>query len=160
MRTTVPDSSKSSGDRSPKSQDKGLKVSAENHVVVEESVIVKGDVSRKSKEARDDRRRSQAHESNAGKGWARSRVSLDEAIGKVARDGGSLNKWGSRFHFEEAWVNDEDCKKIVEVAWDAGFGTNVISRLNNSVGMVSDYLQSWNRARRKAIGLELKNLKK
>ncbi|KAL5817683.1 hypothetical protein ACOSQ3_026061 [Xanthoceras sorbifolium] len=54
------------------------------------------------------------------------------------RERDRVNRWGARFHFDEAWVDDEECRNIVERAWQGGECLDGISGLTRSVGLVED----------------------
>ncbi|KAL5783050.1 hypothetical protein ACOSP7_008079 [Xanthoceras sorbifolium] len=46
-------------------------------------------------------------------------------------------KWGSRFHFEDAWAHEEDCKGVIERAWHGSQGLFLnISDKRFGLGMI------------------------
>ncbi|KAL5856494.1 hypothetical protein ACOSQ3_003952 [Xanthoceras sorbifolium] len=75
------------------------------------------------------------------------------------RERDRVNRWGARFHFEEAWVDDEECRNIVERAWQGGECLDGISGLTRSVGLVTSRLGVWNGLNKKNKSRELNDLK-
>ncbi|KAL5762021.1 hypothetical protein ACOSP7_018285 [Xanthoceras sorbifolium] len=65
--------------------------------------------------------------------------------------------WGSRFHFEEAWVQDSECRALVEKSWAAVDSGGDLGSRGGSVAVV---LKDWNVSKRKTCDSELKSLKK
>ncbi|KAL5739684.1 hypothetical protein ACOSQ2_028864 [Xanthoceras sorbifolium] len=49
--------------------------------------------------------------------------------------------WKSRFHFEEAWVEEPDCREIVEAAWNNSYCRDAVSGVLNSSEAVADRLR-------------------
>ncbi|KAL5794439.1 hypothetical protein ACOSP7_003033 [Xanthoceras sorbifolium] len=47
------------------------------------------------------------------------------------------NSWQSRFHFEEAWLHDEEAKKIIENNWHHLQGSSTVASVLDSVGRVT-----------------------
>ncbi|KAL5770270.1 hypothetical protein ACOSP7_014424 [Xanthoceras sorbifolium] len=96
---------------------------------------------------------------------------FEDGLGKRAADdpieeeGANLhvqngsNSWQSRFHFEEAWLHDEEAKKIIENNWHHLQGSSAVASVAGSVGRVTSRLHIWNRDKRKKATLELKKLR-
>ncbi|KAL5748136.1 hypothetical protein ACOSQ2_025433 [Xanthoceras sorbifolium] len=75
-----------------------------------------------------------------------------------------VNRWsprggGSRFHFEQAWVDDVECRELVQKACGLGMGSNHMSILQNSLTVVAVNLGDWNRKKKRASLAELRSLK-
>ncbi|XP_024156552.1 uncharacterized protein LOC112164555 [Rosa chinensis] len=45
-----------------------------------------------------------------------------------------------RFHFEECWLYEEECRKMVELGWSSGTGTNPFSTICNKIANTRDVL--------------------
>ncbi|KAM6577471.1 hypothetical protein CsatB_029308 [Cannabis sativa] len=75
-------------------------------------------------------------------------------------NGQSFNKrWGSRFHFEQAWADNEDCKRIITETWEDkqhGDSIYVLSRLLHTCG---SKLKAWNAKQKKEMLARTKDLK-
>ncbi|KAL5834997.1 hypothetical protein ACOSQ4_014494 [Xanthoceras sorbifolium] len=69
------------------------------------------------------------------------------------------NSWQSHFHFEEAWLHDEEAKKIIQNNWHHLQGSSAVASVVGSVGRVTSRLQIWNRDKRKKATLELKKFR-
>ncbi|KAL5806194.1 hypothetical protein ACOSQ4_028927 [Xanthoceras sorbifolium] len=65
----------------------------------------------------------------------------------------------SRFHFEQAWADDSECRELVQKACGLGLGSNHMSTLQNSLMAVAVNLGDWNRKKNKASLAELRSLK-
>ncbi|KAL5859572.1 hypothetical protein ACOSQ4_000868 [Xanthoceras sorbifolium] len=65
----------------------------------------------------------------------------------------------SRFHFEQAWVDDVECRELVQKACGLGLGSNHMSNLQNSLSAVAVNLGDWNRKKKRASLAELRSLK-
>ncbi|KAL5754887.1 hypothetical protein ACOSP7_023107 [Xanthoceras sorbifolium] len=85
------------------------------------------------------------------------RALIVENISKKVQNGS--NSWQSRFHFEEAWLHDEEAKKIIENNWHHLQGSSAVASVLDNVGRVTSRLQTWNRDKRKTATLELKKLR-
>ncbi|KAL5795043.1 hypothetical protein ACOSP7_003637 [Xanthoceras sorbifolium] len=66
---------------------------------------------------------------------------------------------GSRFHFEQAWADDTECRELVQQACGLGLGSNHMSTLQNSLMAVVVNLGDWNRKKKRASLAELRSLK-
>uniref|UniRef100_A0A803P3V6 Reverse transcriptase n=1 Tax=Cannabis sativa TaxID=3483 RepID=A0A803P3V6_CANSA len=68
-------------------------------------------------------------------------------------------KWRSRFHYEQAWAEDEECSKIVESTWlDVSFwgsATGLRGRLNQC----GEKLNEWNKDKKTELRAKTKKLK-
>ncbi|KAL5740942.1 hypothetical protein ACOSQ2_030122 [Xanthoceras sorbifolium] len=76
----------------------------------------------------------------------------------------TVSRWGprgrgSRFHFEQAWADDPECRELIQKACGLGLGSNHMSTLQNSLMAVAVNLGDWNRKKKKASLAELRSLK-
>ncbi|KAL5839078.1 hypothetical protein ACOSQ4_011686 [Xanthoceras sorbifolium] len=87
------------------------------------------------------------------------RALIIDGIRKCSGARSGLNRVGSRFHFEQAWADEEECRVIVKRAWDLRVGRDNISCLQNSLDAVAVNLSDWNKKRRKASVEEVRSLR-
>lgn len=68
-------------------------------------------------------------------------------------------KSNTRFHFEVAWASEEECREIVERAWNNQVIENLDLLVKKSArrGMVLD---KWNKDKQNALNKEIKTRKK
>ncbi|KAL5808000.1 hypothetical protein ACOSQ3_028691 [Xanthoceras sorbifolium] len=74
----------------------------------------------------------------------------------ASRDG--LGKWSSRFHFEETWTREDNCKSIVEEAWNSVSCRDAVRGVKSSSDTVASRLISWSNAIKKERNAEFKRL--
>lgn len=48
-----------------------------------------------------------------------------------------------RFRFEEFWLHDEDCKKMVELGWEGANGGTALTRVCNKLDSTRRVLLEW-----------------
>uniref|UniRef100_A0A803QIL1 Reverse transcriptase domain-containing protein n=1 Tax=Cannabis sativa TaxID=3483 RepID=A0A803QIL1_CANSA len=54
-------------------------------------------------------------------------------------------KWGSRFYFEQAWADNEECHKIIEEVWGQNDTSNRIQNLTRLLANCGQKLKFWNK---------------
>ncbi|KAL5756462.1 hypothetical protein ACOSQ2_021208 [Xanthoceras sorbifolium] len=69
------------------------------------------------------------------------RALIIDGIRKCSGARSGLNRVGSRFHFEQAWADEEECRVIVKRAWDLRVGRDNISCLQNSLDAIDEIEQ-------------------
>ncbi|KAL5864544.1 hypothetical protein ACOSQ3_002058 [Xanthoceras sorbifolium] len=65
-------------------------------------------------------------------------------------------RWVSRFHFKEAWVNEDGCRDLIEKAWRSYESSKAISGLLGNVGVFASSWAAWNMVKKKDSGRNLK----
>ncbi|KAL5739858.1 hypothetical protein ACOSQ2_029038 [Xanthoceras sorbifolium] len=88
------------------------------------------------------------------------RVLVIDGISKLNPNRNRSSSGSSRFHFEQAWAEEEECKDIVKKFWVGSGVSNSLSRLSSCVASVTAHLGLWNKKRRKVSVLELNSLRK
>ncbi|KAM6577840.1 hypothetical protein CsatB_029677 [Cannabis sativa] len=64
-------------------------------------------------------------------------------------------RWGTQFHFESAWADDEDCTRIVNSAWQHNNPIMTTRELKDKLGRCGEALQKWNRVKWKEMTKQL-----
>uniref|UniRef100_A0A803Q7L2 CCHC-type domain-containing protein n=1 Tax=Cannabis sativa TaxID=3483 RepID=A0A803Q7L2_CANSA len=68
-------------------------------------------------------------------------------------------KWRSRFHYEQAWAEDEECSKIVDSTWlDVSYWGSTIG-LRGRLNQCGEKLNEWNKDKKTELGAKTKKLK-
>ncbi|KAF4394637.1 hypothetical protein G4B88_009887 [Cannabis sativa] len=70
-----------------------------------------------------------------------------------------IKRWG-RFHFEEAWCEEEGCKELVEQHWDGHEVCGSVRKFKAKTLRVGKALQLWNKNKKKNLNGEIDKLKK
>ncbi|KAF4393721.1 hypothetical protein G4B88_007707 [Cannabis sativa] len=108
---------------------------------------------------------------NEGSEWIDIPITLGKNVRGVnsrQKDCNMSNKeprWRSRFHYEQAWAEEEQCGKIVESVWLDNTNWGSPHGLRGRINLCGEVLKEWNkdkkadlRARTKRLKEELKNL--
>ncbi|KAK1370543.1 hypothetical protein POM88_036635 [Heracleum sosnowskyi] len=69
-------------------------------------------------------------------------------------------KRSSRFHYEEAWGEDEDCKNLIGDTWGKLGACTSAAGLKFKLGNLGYEIDSWNREKRKILNKNLVDSKK
>ncbi|KAF4396215.1 hypothetical protein G4B88_020852 [Cannabis sativa] len=84
--------------------------------------------------------------------WASDHKALIVDIPLASEDSGERKKAkSSRFHFEEAWCEEDQCKEIVEKQWSEWDIVVSGGDFKRKTGQVGKALDSWNRKKKKAL---------
>ncbi|KAM6551033.1 hypothetical protein CsatB_000841 [Cannabis sativa] len=67
--------------------------------------------------------------------------------------------WHSRFHYEQAWDDDEECKSMVKDCWTVGRPNQLLAHLVGSFDRCGQKLAGWNQTKQKLTKQKVKNLK-
>uniref|UniRef100_A0A803PG50 CCHC-type domain-containing protein n=1 Tax=Cannabis sativa TaxID=3483 RepID=A0A803PG50_CANSA len=73
---------------------------------------------------------------------------------KLDRDAGV--RWHSRFHFEHAWAEEENCLELVTQSWGAGTTSTTASELKDQLARCGAALNNWNKSRKKEMTMRTK----
>ncbi|KAF4360101.1 hypothetical protein F8388_015970 [Cannabis sativa] len=57
----------------------------------------------------------------------------------------------TRFHFEEAWCEEDECKAIVEGHWKSGEPCAIAGSFHGKTHRVGKILHGWNKKRKKEL---------
>ncbi|KAF4379885.1 hypothetical protein G4B88_021018 [Cannabis sativa] len=67
--------------------------------------------------------------------------------------------WGSRFHFEKAWAENDECMEIIKEVWSNKYSRQPVDNLNLLLKGCGDKLQRWNQLQKTALNSRFKELK-
>uniref|UniRef100_A0A803NUL6 Endonuclease/exonuclease/phosphatase domain-containing protein n=1 Tax=Cannabis sativa TaxID=3483 RepID=A0A803NUL6_CANSA len=74
--------------------------------------------------------------------------------------GNSFNRhWGTRFHFEQAWADNEDCRRIIEEVWQKKHQGDPVLQLSKLLTSCGSNLHTWNMKQKKEMHDRTKELK-
>ncbi|KAF4372651.1 hypothetical protein G4B88_030396 [Cannabis sativa] len=65
-------------------------------------------------------------------------------------------RWRTRFHFESAWAEDNECANIVQSAWQHEKEVSNTRELQSRLGRCGQALQQWNKTKKKEMSRHLK----
>uniref|UniRef100_A0A803PAS8 RNase H type-1 domain-containing protein n=1 Tax=Cannabis sativa TaxID=3483 RepID=A0A803PAS8_CANSA len=69
------------------------------------------------------------------------------------------HRWGSRFHFEQAWAKNEECRKIIKEIWASKEINSHLRTLSQLINSSGKELQVWNVQHKKDLNAQPKDLK-
>ncbi|KAF4379836.1 hypothetical protein G4B88_012759 [Cannabis sativa] len=69
-------------------------------------------------------------------------------------------KRNTRFHFEEAWCEEDECKAIVEGHWKSGEPCAIAGSFHGKTHRVGKILHGWNKKRKKELNGRITKAKK
>ncbi|KAF4369867.1 hypothetical protein F8388_011737 [Cannabis sativa] len=75
------------------------------------------------------------------------------------RDKATNHKWGYRFHFEQAWAENEECQRIIKAFWDCKVLNNPLHSLSHRITSCGKKLSVWNIQQKKDLNTRTKELK-
>uniref|UniRef100_A0A803QGC3 RNase H type-1 domain-containing protein n=1 Tax=Cannabis sativa TaxID=3483 RepID=A0A803QGC3_CANSA len=75
------------------------------------------------------------------------------------KDEAFTKKWGTRFHFEQAWAETEECHKIIEEVWREADTIQPITKLTRKINRCGEKLKSWNTQQKKVSAARTKDIK-
>lgn len=52
-----------------------------------------------------------------------------------------------RFRFEEVWLRDDECQRLVEIGWAVSVGSDPCSIISSKIASTRDILLEWSQAR-------------
>uniref|UniRef100_A0A803Q8X4 Reverse transcriptase n=1 Tax=Cannabis sativa TaxID=3483 RepID=A0A803Q8X4_CANSA len=67
--------------------------------------------------------------------------------------------WGSRFYFEKAWADNDECLEIIQEVWSNKCSRQPVDNLNFLLKGCGDKLQRWNKLQKTTLNSRLKELK-
>uniref|UniRef100_A0A803QD63 Reverse transcriptase n=1 Tax=Cannabis sativa TaxID=3483 RepID=A0A803QD63_CANSA len=70
-----------------------------------------------------------------------------------------MARWRSRFHFESAWVDDEECTEIVQSVWLMNEPIKHTKEVKNRLGKCGAALQRWNKIKKNEMTKQLNEYK-
>ncbi|KAF4397800.1 hypothetical protein G4B88_017281 [Cannabis sativa] len=65
-------------------------------------------------------------------------------------------RWRTRFHFESAWAEDEECTKIVHSVWRKDKQISNAKELKNRLGNCGEALHQWNKTKKQEMTRQLR----
>uniref|UniRef100_A0A803QMV0 Reverse transcriptase n=1 Tax=Cannabis sativa TaxID=3483 RepID=A0A803QMV0_CANSA len=68
----------------------------------------------------------------------------------------NTTRWRTRFHFESAWAEDEECSNIVQSVWQQDKKISNTRELQNRLGKCGQPLQQWNKSKKQEMTRHLK----
>lgn len=60
-----------------------------------------------------------------------------------------------RSHFEEFWLHDDECRKMVTLGWEKATGSSAFSRFCNKLNCTKNVLLEWSKSRFSNLKLEI-----
>uniref|UniRef100_A0A803P9U4 Reverse transcriptase domain-containing protein n=1 Tax=Cannabis sativa TaxID=3483 RepID=A0A803P9U4_CANSA len=69
------------------------------------------------------------------------------------------NSWKSRFHYEQAWVGEEECGKIVNNVWLDGSNWGSAKGIRGRINHCGEVLNECNKGKKAELGAKTKKLK-
>uniref|UniRef100_A0A803PF28 Reverse transcriptase domain-containing protein n=1 Tax=Cannabis sativa TaxID=3483 RepID=A0A803PF28_CANSA len=82
---------------------------------------------------------------------------LQEQIGTKGND--FKKRWGSRFHFEQAWAENEECHKIIEDVWGQQDVLQPVPALSRLLHICGHKLNRWNKNQKQEMMARSRELK-
>ncbi|KAF4358315.1 hypothetical protein F8388_014585, partial [Cannabis sativa] len=70
------------------------------------------------------------------------------------------SKRKTRFHFEEAWCQEEECAEIVDRVWEDGTGRGRPASLRCKINKCGKAFHGWNKKKKRGLNTEIEKTKK
>uniref|UniRef100_A0A803PAX6 Reverse transcriptase domain-containing protein n=1 Tax=Cannabis sativa TaxID=3483 RepID=A0A803PAX6_CANSA len=92
--------------------------------------------------------------------WCSDHCPLLVTFNTIPKGEGTKQKWSSRFHYEKAWADVDECKRIIKDSWQEGCSSGSATEFGEKIQICGNLLNQWNQNQRRDNQAKIKALKK